>query len=212
MLANSIWKLANRTAPVASVQTNSFRNISRRLSITTIGPVVDNKLWEPPFEILVSQVTQHWRNVAIATPGLWTQIYVPNNGHLDIVAAYLTRSGSLPLDIDVKMSVEDPFICLPPTHSIVEAITPHVTRWRRFSIRVLAPGDIFPCCLIVSAPLLLLFWNLSSLNSPIPSGTNITLICMKTTYRSRKRMTTVTAARVFVKYSLVVLHPSTRSD
>src|ERR1700692_4208520 len=85
MPANSIWKLSNRTAPVASVPNEILSAIFHAgCLLPRSDPSFDNKLWEPPFEILVSQVTQHWRNVAIATPGLWTQIYVPNNGTLDI--------------------------------------------------------------------------------------------------------------------------------
>jgi hypothetical protein len=36
---------------------------------------------EPPFEILVSQVTRRWRNVAITTPNLWIQITISSGKH-----------------------------------------------------------------------------------------------------------------------------------
>lgn len=41
-----------------------------------------------PVEINVSHVCAYWRNVALATPFLWTQIYVYSNPDLDRVATY----------------------------------------------------------------------------------------------------------------------------
>jgi hypothetical protein len=32
---------------------------------------------EPSFEVLVSHVTRHWRNVAISMPSLWRDIFFP---------------------------------------------------------------------------------------------------------------------------------------
>ena len=95
--------------------------------------------WEPPFEILVSHVTRHWRNVAVSTPSLWTQIYIAEQDQcLDAAAAYLTRSRCLPLDIGLEMGRPHPrsrwHPKLPSTCSIIETLTPHVGRCRRFCI------------------------------------------------------------------------------
>ena len=95
--------------------------------------------WEPPFEILVSHVTRHWRNVAVSTPSLWTQIYIAEQHEcLDAAAAYLTRSRCLPLDIEVEMGRPHArsrwLPKLPSTCSIIETLTPHVGRCRRRSI------------------------------------------------------------------------------
>jgi len=88
------------------------------------------------FEILVSQVTRHWRNVAMSTPSLWSQIVMIKEPYnLEMVEAYLTRSGSLPpLDIWLKLTVGSP-----PTDSILRSIIPHVGRWRRVWLHCIRP-------------------------------------------------------------------------
>ncbi|CAE6437043.1 unnamed protein product [Rhizoctonia solani] len=55
------------------------------------------------FQDLVVQVCRHWREVAISTPELWTYIFIshpPPHLNADL---YISRSGCLPLDIDLDM-------------------------------------------------------------------------------------------------------------
>src|ERR1700676_2148959 len=51
------------------------------------------------FEILVSQVTRRWRNVAICTPHIWSRIEISPTTGRHLVAVYLRRSGVVPLDL-----------------------------------------------------------------------------------------------------------------
>jgi hypothetical protein len=88
-----------------------------------------------PVEMIVSQVTQTWRRVALSTPRLWTKIHLLV-GHswspVNIAEKYLSRSGALPLHLHISI---DSFgadteifasACL-QFHS-------HANRWRRLKV------------------------------------------------------------------------------
>lgn len=76
-----------------------------------------------PVEINVSHVCAYWRNVALATPFLWTQIYVYSNPGLDRVATYLERSKMLPITIGACiLSIDVSRFC--------DLIIPHAGRWK----------------------------------------------------------------------------------
>ncbi|KAG8732103.1 hypothetical protein FRC11_000731, partial [Ceratobasidium sp. 423] len=69
------------------------------------------------FQDLVVQVCRHWREVAIGTPELWTYIFIsrpPPHLHAQL---YISRSGTLPLHIDLDMRT--PFI--KPLHPLHES-------------------------------------------------------------------------------------------
>jgi hypothetical protein len=53
----------------------------------------------PVFEILVSQVTQRWRNVAIHTRHIRSRITISSAKCAELVAVYLQESGVVPLDL-----------------------------------------------------------------------------------------------------------------
>jgi hypothetical protein len=92
-----------------------------------------NKRPEPPFELLVSLISRRWRNVAISTPKLWTKICVLSQKPLDLVVAYLTRSGILPLDIQavLRFNRSSSF----SVNSFLEVFMPQIGRWRSMCIR-----------------------------------------------------------------------------
>ncbi|CAE6447691.1 unnamed protein product [Rhizoctonia solani] len=69
------------------------------------------------FQDLVVQVCRHWKEVAISTPELWTYIFIsrpPPHLHAQL---YVSRSGTLPLHIDLDMRT--PFI--KPLHPLHES-------------------------------------------------------------------------------------------
>ncbi|KAI0338888.1 hypothetical protein BDW22DRAFT_1362190 [Trametopsis cervina] len=96
---------------------------------------------EVPFEILVSHVCQHWRNVALRTHDLWTTIHFRLVPHLDRAKHYLTRSQHRLIDILVDTCAAEehiPSVTLfrdefLPAFSIV---TPFLSRWRSLSLKV----------------------------------------------------------------------------
>ena len=95
-----------------------------------------------PFEIVISAVSRRWRNVALQTPRLWTDIYInfaqPTQALYDL---YLYRSKTCLLDItlvpfDRKESdfihSRDVGICFKQHMGL---LIPHVVRWRELVIR-----------------------------------------------------------------------------
>lgn len=92
-------------------------------------------LQEPPFEILVSHITRHWRNVAHTTPSLWTRITLDTRTQhfLDIGADYITRSGALPLDLRIDMTYIRGLP--PPIKTICHLISPEMRRWGQLRVK-----------------------------------------------------------------------------
>lgn len=61
-----------------------------------------------PFEILVSHVTRHWREVALATTTLWAIIYRHEwQYNLEPIMVYLQRSRQTPMELVVKIGTDD---------------------------------------------------------------------------------------------------------
>jgi hypothetical protein len=117
-------KLANRAAPVYSIP-------NEILSAIFEAACFPRSRWPLDFfEIKFSHVTHHWRDVAVNTPRLWTEIKVFGmKNSLDMVEAYLTRSKSIPLDMKVYLTIRSQ-----STPSVIQAICSHVGRWRRLSV------------------------------------------------------------------------------
>jgi hypothetical protein len=114
----------------------------------TRGGLFEDK-WSPlptPFEIVVSSVSRRWRNVALQTPQLWTQVYI-NVAQLthDLLDLYLCRSKMCLLDItlsrrklqwerDYDLAERDATVII-ECKRYLEQLIPHVRRWREFSMK-----------------------------------------------------------------------------
>jgi hypothetical protein len=64
----------------------------------TLYPVTTSRTG-PAFEILVSQMTQRWWNVAVYTHRIWTRIEISPRTSGQLVVIYLQRSGAVALDL-----------------------------------------------------------------------------------------------------------------
>ena len=96
-----------------------------------------------PFEILVSSVSRRWRNVALRTPQLWTDLRINVSKFTagDMLDLYLSRSKSCLLDIAFTQLSQDERSYDPDpdfdTHNFVwclERLVPHTTHWRQFIV------------------------------------------------------------------------------
>lgn len=98
-------------------------------------PVTRRPPQEYPFEILVSQITRHWRCVAHQTPTLWQRITLDTKTRhfLDIGADYIMRSGALSLDLRIDLSYEQGLL-RPPIKSICHLINPEIRRLYQFRV------------------------------------------------------------------------------
>ncbi|KAF5389171.1 hypothetical protein D9757_003520 [Collybiopsis confluens] len=62
------------------------------------------------FQILVSHVCKHWRDVAIESPILWTSLHFDLGTSLDMAKIWLQRSKGHPLDIEIDCTSPDDMV------------------------------------------------------------------------------------------------------
>jgi F-box-like len=130
--------------------------------------------WNPPyitrnkpFEILVSSVSRRWRNVALQTPRLWTDIRINVSKFTagEMLDLYLSRSKSCFLDIAFTQLSQDERSYDPDpdfdTNNFVRCLgqlVPYMTHWRQFVIEGVSVGpeasDIFSPLAALYAPAL----------------------------------------------------------
>ncbi|EIN09863.1 hypothetical protein PUNSTDRAFT_66163 [Punctularia strigosozonata HHB-11173 SS5] len=96
---------------------------------------------QPDFEVLVSKVCRHWRQVALGLPGLWCALVIRKVRHVDRAMAYIARSQKLPLEIVVDSPSTDTHVpgltlCRDEVDDVFQAILPALDRWRSFTLKV----------------------------------------------------------------------------
>jgi hypothetical protein len=115
------------------------------LAITKQPYVVSSNPRRPrrnkPFEILVSSVSRRWRNVALQTPQLWTDLRINVSKFTagDMLDLHLSRSKSCLLDIaftQLSQDERDPDSDFDTNNFTwcLKQLVPHATHWRQFVI------------------------------------------------------------------------------
>jgi hypothetical protein len=89
---------------------------------------------EYPFELLVSHTCSYFRQVALATPRLWTAFSIHENYPDGLIAEYIARSGECLLDIRVDLTVHRLQMDGPRLNATLQMILPLSFRWRSLSI------------------------------------------------------------------------------
>lgn len=95
-------------------QLNSFRNAHPPISslpneiLVEIFTIGHRSKPSTPFEVLVSHVSHHWREVALGTPKLWAKIHRQSYQRaVGFIAAYLQRSRQLPIYLTFNIGSDD---------------------------------------------------------------------------------------------------------
>ncbi|KAK7048557.1 F-box domain-containing protein [Favolaschia claudopus] len=102
-----------------------------------IGSVTD-------FQLLVSHVCKHWREIALRISCLWTSLHFREPAHIARANTFLARVATIhALDIlvdTVAISEHIPGVtlCHEEMRTIFALIIPHVARWRAFHLKVRA--------------------------------------------------------------------------
>lgn len=96
---------------------------------------------EEPFEILVSHVCRHWRNIALNTPALWTTIHFRLVPHMNRAQFYLKRSQRHLINILVdtcalEEHVSGVTLFRQEFMPIFKLVIPHIERWKSLSLKV----------------------------------------------------------------------------
>lgn len=113
------------------------------------------------FERLVSSVTQHWRDIALATPKLWAVIScVVFRQHHEAMALYLCRSKAAPIELIIKIEERGTDVKTVIHDWYREYLSSHIARCNRLVVDATRSnylGDIIEllyCLYNASAPLL----------------------------------------------------------
>ena len=108
------------------------------------------------FQIVVSHVCRHWRNVALSTPSLWTCIKVTPEVRppYEYISTRLERGKALPIHINVncerKRCVQLPSDAY--LESLFSLLSPHIHRWRTMEVSVLDYHYLYVFLSAVSNP------------------------------------------------------------
>ena len=89
---------------------------------------------EYPFELLVSHTCSYFRQVALATPRLWTACSIHEACPDKLITEYIARSGECLLDIRVDLAVHKPQLDDTRLNATVQMILPLSFRWRSLSV------------------------------------------------------------------------------
>jgi len=135
--------------------------------------------FEPVFQVLVSHVCRHWREVALSTPSLWTNISVTANDQspFDRIEVWLIRSKTLPIDIFIDseplsrsqgassgsdssngtgLSSDSDIVLKSMSESdlakLLDLLIPHVPRWLSFHLDAVSYPLMFTCVHLLSSP------------------------------------------------------------
>ncbi|KZP03496.1 hypothetical protein FIBSPDRAFT_470501 [Athelia psychrophila] len=108
----------------ASIDALPSELLARIFSIGAASkPLVQHN--EPPhFALLVSRVSRHWREVALAYPPLWSHLFFTTNPRSDryVTDVFLPRSGTHPLDITIRRLDDETVTSM---HQVLKNILPH---------------------------------------------------------------------------------------
>lgn len=108
-------------------------------------------------EVVLSHVSQYWREVAISTPHIWRNVIVSPQDptHREMLEIYLERSGALPLNLKISTHSSKPIT--PDTYSSVtplaEVIARSTLRLGRFYVEWSFPQQYLHELLAILRPL-----------------------------------------------------------
>ncbi|KAI1788003.1 hypothetical protein LXA43DRAFT_895365 [Ganoderma leucocontextum] len=95
-----------------------------------------------PFPLVVAAVSRQWRDIALNTPDLWTNIVVKHPKPFGWVPLCLQRSCEEPIDITINSRSAN-LLPTPLVDQLLSRLLPHVGRWRRFALTTSDPATIY---------------------------------------------------------------------
>lgn len=106
------WEDSDDEDPKASLKKLGFRHNDDEMDED------DEDEDEPilPFQVLVSHVCRHWREIALESPALWTNLTFSEGAPFTKSQIWLERSKGLPLDIRIDCTIPDVYDDHPHPH------------------------------------------------------------------------------------------------
>ncbi|TBU23258.1 hypothetical protein BD311DRAFT_731651 [Dichomitus squalens] len=131
----------NSMTPIHSLPVELLTRIFQ-LGVDSQPAPDDRDPCELTFEVTISHVCRHWRNVALHTPHLWTTIHFRTTPHMTRGNTYLARNARLPIDIYVDTCSEDAYahrqdlLFREQFIPVFNIVLPHIDRWRELHLKV----------------------------------------------------------------------------
>lgn len=109
--------------------------------VPLLGPDMGNDM------MTLTHVCKRWRDTAIATPSLWTNVYMKNG---PIATIHLTRSVDKPLSVFIPWSTGTQSVLPPHIHRLrrIHVVSPHTLSMTQLAITLNAPAPILEELLI----------------------------------------------------------------
>ncbi|KAG5645088.1 hypothetical protein DXG03_006902 [Asterophora parasitica] len=109
-------------------------------------PPEDNFPWSHPWRrrslpVTLSQVSGYWREVALNSPLLWSDVDISPPWALNIIRLYLTRSKSCPIHLNLGIptiafgNLLTPAVANASAHILCDIIAPHISRCRKITVK-----------------------------------------------------------------------------
>ncbi|RPD60306.1 hypothetical protein L226DRAFT_272889 [Lentinus tigrinus ALCF2SS1-7] len=95
-----------------------------------------------PFPLVVAAVSRQWREIAINTPDLWTNITIRHPRPYGWIPLCLQRSCGQPIDINIDCRASN-LLTAPAVDHLLSVLMLHITRWRRFALTTSDPATIY---------------------------------------------------------------------
>ena len=135
--------LCNETAPILNLPIEILCRVFEAAHNASFAEEIPHN---PLIEVTISHTCRGWRSIALSFPILWSTFRhdaseLSERIPVDRLGAYLERSGSRLLDLHfafAKSVLGHGSLAL--LNFMLESTTPHVARWRRFSL--FSDGDV----------------------------------------------------------------------
>ncbi|TBU47094.1 hypothetical protein BD309DRAFT_988309 [Dichomitus squalens] len=95
-----------------------------------------------PFPLVVAAVSRQWREIALNTPDLWTNIVIKHPRPFGWIPLCLQRSCGQPIDITIDTR-STPLLNTTAVDQLIARFLPHIQRWRRFALTTSDPATIY---------------------------------------------------------------------
>ncbi|KAI1794762.1 hypothetical protein LXA43DRAFT_883166, partial [Ganoderma leucocontextum] len=130
------------------------------------------------FEVSISHVCRHWRQVALHTPLLWTTVHFRTKSHMVRGNLYLVRNARLPIDIYVDTCSEDAhahrkdLLFRDEFIPVFNILLPYIDRWRELHLKVadldckLSARRVLSTCGSAPALRTLQLWHVQNWQTP----------------------------------------------
>ncbi|PPR02917.1 hypothetical protein CVT24_012210 [Panaeolus cyanescens] len=92
--------------------------------------------------LLFCGVCGYWRDVAIATPALWSALAIQKSFHLDTVSSWLERSQGHPLSLFISLDWDSSRYAKEQLSGLLEMLYAAMPRWQKVSVHLPTANDL----------------------------------------------------------------------